>query len=324
MNNKSSSPNLAKKYFTIASVVTAYWIISISVVFINKTLFSSNYININSPLFVTWTQCITSVIICYVWKKLSEINPRKIKFPQSKTFALKTIKTVLPVSFLFVLTIGFSNLALSFVEVSFYFISRSLTTVFNICLSYLILHQTTSKKSICCCCIIIFGFFLGVDQENVVGSFSLKGTLFGVFGSLSLSLYSIYTKKVLNELDNQVILLSYYINIYSSILFIPFIILNGELTNLHSFNFNDYYFWFLTIIGGTFGFLIGFVTALQIKVTSPLTHNISGTAKACAQTVVATYWYDEVKPLLWWFSNFVVLFGSAAYARVKQLEMIKT
>lgn len=56
--------------------------------------------------------------------------------------------------------------------------------------------------------------------------------------------------------------------------------------------------------------------------TSPLTHNISGTAKACAQTVVAVMWFQEQKSPLWWTSNTVVLLGSAAYTRVKQLEML--
>jgi len=56
-------------------------------------------------------------------------------------------------------------------------------------------------------------------------------------------------------------------------------------------------------------------------VTSPLTHNISGTAKACAQTVLAVYAYHEVKSFAWWFSNFIVLFGSTLYARVQQLDM---
>jgi GDP-fucose transporter C1 len=58
-----------------------------------------------------------------------------------------------------------------------------------------------------------------------------------------------------------------------------------------------------------------------MQVTSPLTHNISGTAKACVQTVLATYCFNEMKPLLWWLSNWVVLGGSAAYARVRQKEM---
>merc|ERR550517_1691699 len=73
-------------------------------------------------------------------------------------------------------------------------------------------------------------------------------------------------------------------------------------------------------LGGIFGFGIGYVTGLQIKATSPLTHNISGTAKAAAQTVLATHWFHEVKPWLWWFSNAVVLAGSLMYARVRQLR----
>ena len=75
------------------------------------------------------------------------------------------------------------------------------------------------------------------------------------------------------------------------------------------------------VIGGVFGCAIGYVTGLQVKVTSPLTHNISGTAKAAAQTVLATYVNAEIKSFYWWISNGIVLLGSAAYARVRQLEM---
>jgi hypothetical protein len=34
---------------------------------------------------------------------------------------------------------------------------------------------------------------------------------------------------------------------------------------------------------GFMGFAIGLVTVMQVKATSPLTHNISGTAKAAVQ-----------------------------------------
>jgi len=41
------------------------------------------------------------------------------------------------------------------------------------------------------------------------------------------------------------------------------------------------------IITGIMGFAIGLVTVMQVKATSPLTHNISGTAKAAAQVYTA-------------------------------------
>ena len=58
--------------------------------------------------------------------------------------------------------------------------------------------------------------------------------------------------------------------------------------------------------------------------TSPLTHSVSGTAKAAAQTVLATHLGSESKSAMWWVSNAMVLCGSMAYTRVKQVEMEKT
>ena len=42
-------------------------------------------------------------------------------------------------------------------------------------------------------------------------------------------------------------------------------------------------FWLAMTVSGIMGFLIGLVTVMQVKATSPLTHNISGTAKASVQ-----------------------------------------
>ena len=74
------------------------------------------------------------------------------------------------------------------------------------------------------------------------------------------------------------------------------------------------------IISGIFGFAIGYISTLQIQVTSPLTHNVSGTAKAAAQTVLAVIIYHEIKSISWWLSNIVVLGGSAVYAAVRHVE----
>lgn len=118
--------------------------------------------------------------------------------------------------------------------------------------------------------------------------------------------------------------MNYYVNLYSCILFIPLMMISGEFSVVAKYsNLFEPSFWGYLTIGGICGFSIGYVTGLQIKVTSPLTHNISGTAKACAQTVMATQWFSESKSWLWWLSNFVVLFGSGMYARVKQLEIEK-
>ncbi|XP_071565215.1 GDP-fucose transporter 1 [Temnothorax nylanderi] len=315
---------LASKYMYITFVIAAYWVVSILTVFMNKALLSSDTVNLDAPLFVTWFQCLVSVVICVTLHKMSKWFPDYINIADGSPFKRDTLKKVLPLSILFTAMIATNNLCLKYVGVAFYYVGRSLTTVFNVAFTYILLGQTTSLKCIACCAAIIAGFWLGVDQEHVAGSLSVLGTLFGVLGSLSLSLYSIRMKQTLPVVNQDIWLLSYYNNLYSIIIFIPLMIISGEHTTVYNYEkLGHPLFWTAMTIGGVFGFAIGYFTALQIKVTSPLTHNVSGTAKACAQTVLATYWFNEKKSFLWWLSNTVVLTASAFYARIRQLELSK-
>ena len=98
--------------------------------------------------------------------------------------------------------------------------------------------------------------------------------------------------------------------------------LTGEIETVMEYHLlKSPYFWMMMCLSGLFGIAIGYVTGLQIQVTSPLTHNVSGTAKACAQTVLAVFINNSLKTNLWWLSNGLVLAGSAAYALVRHSEM---
>lgn len=101
-----------------------------------------------------------------------------------------------------------------------------------------------------------------------VGSLSVSGTIFGVLGSLSLSLYSIFTKRVFPKINHDVWLLSYYNNVYAAIMLLPLMLLNNEFQELKSYpQIGDVKFWGIMTVGGVFGFMIGFLTSLQIKVS---------------------------------------------------------
>lgn len=316
----STHKSLFATYVTIFFVVAGYWIVSIVTVFVNKTLLT--HIELDAPMFINLSQTLVTVFICYIKKILSKLCPQRFTFPDTDIWDPHIVKQLLPVSIMFTTMIATNNLCLKYVSVAFYYIGRSLTTIFNVLLTYIILGERTPKKCMMCCAIIILGFWLGVDQEHFAGSLSITGTIFGIMGSLSLSLYSIWTKKALPKVNGEIWILQYANNVYASIMFIPIILLSGEVPNVINYSrISDMYFWTILIGGGICGFLIGFFTSLQIKYTSALTHNISGTAKACAQTVLATYWYQETKSFMWWFSNIIILVGSAAYARIKQIDL---
>ncbi|XP_019511851.1 PREDICTED: GDP-fucose transporter 1 isoform X2 [Hipposideros armiger] len=307
----------------ITLVVSLYWVISISMVFLNKYLLDSPSLLLDTPIFVTFYQCLVTTLLCKGLSMLAACCPGTMDFPTLR-LDLKVARSILPLSVVFIGMITFNNLCLKYVGVAFYNVGRSLTTVFNVLLSYLLLKQTTSFYALLTCSIIIGGFWLGVDQEEAEGTLSWTGTLFGVLASLCVSLNAIYTKKVLPAVDGSIWRLTFYNNVNACVLFLPLLLLLGELQALRHFaHLGSGHFWGMMTLGGLFGFAIGYVTGLQIKFTSPLTHNVSGTAKSCAQTVLAILYYEETKSFLWWTSNMMVLGGSSAYTWVRGWEMKK-
>ncbi|CAL1603175.1 unnamed protein product [Knipowitschia caucasica] len=304
----------------IFAVVALYWSVSITMVFLNNQLLDNR--ELDAPLFITFFQCAVTVTLCW---SLSWLCPAVMQDFPTLRFDLKTSREVLPLSVVFISMITFNNLCLKYVGVAFYTVGRSLSTVFNVLLSYAILRQGTSVPALLSCAVILGGFWLGVDQEGLAGSLSWTGVAFGVLASAFVSLNAIYTKKVLPAVDGNIWKLSFYNNINACVLFLPFMVVFGELGRLASFSrLSDPSFWAMMMLGGVFGFAIGYVTGLQIKHTSPLTHNVSGTAKACAQTVIAVVHSASSRSALWWTSNLLVLGGSSAYTWVKSREMKKT
>ncbi|KAG8564705.1 hypothetical protein GDO81_016556 [Engystomops pustulosus] len=312
------------KAMKIALVVALYWFISITMVFLNKYLLDSPSLKLDAPLFVTFYQCLVTVFLCRVINLVSQMFYGETDLPSIR-FDPKVMRSVLPLSLVFIGMITFNNLCLKYLGVAFYTVGRCLSTVFNVLLSYILLKQTTSLYALLSCGVILGGFWLGIDQEGAQGTLSWAGIFFGVLASLCVSLNAIYTKKVLPAVDGSIWRLTFYNNVNACILFIPLLIIFGELNTLRLFDkLHSLYFWGMMTLGGIFGFAIGYVTGLQIKFTSPLTHNISGTAKACAQTVIAVSYYQQTKSFLWWTSNVMVLGGSFCYTWVKGLEMKKT
>lgn len=288
----------------IATVVATYWFVSISMVYLNKVLLSNEDISIDAPLFITWYQCFSTSLICWVAGKFGE-HTRKLphsysqvnnkdggntearkadfftQFPKAE-FSTATAKKILPLSLIFVGMITFNNLCLKHVEVSFYNVARSLTIVFNVLFARVLLGIPTSFRTMSCLGVVLIGFAIAIRGEV---HFSLFGTLSGILSSLFVSLNSIFTKKVLPVVDDNHWKLTFYNNINACILLVPLVLLleaSVIATAVH-LQLASGLFWSAMTVAGFFGFSIGIVTVLQIKATSPWTHNMSGTAKAAVQ-----------------------------------------
>lgn len=139
----------------IGFVVALYWFVSITMVFLNNSLLDSK--DLDAPLFVTFFQCVVSVGLCWIMSLASSLKPGIVDFPSIRV-DVKVSAQVLPLSVVFVAMIAFNNLCLKHVGVAFYTVGRSLSTVFNVLLSYVILRQTTSLYALLCCGVILGKF----------------------------------------------------------------------------------------------------------------------------------------------------------------------
>jgi solute carrier family 35 (GDP-fucose transporter), member C1 len=194
-------------------------------------------------------------------------------------------------------------------------VARCLSLVFNVIFTYIFLGKSTGWTTCATLVVVIAGFILGINGEI---NFSLFGTAAGVISSVFVSLNSIYTAKILPVVDNDKALLLYYNNFNAALLFMPLIVLFESHILLESIEeLTSPLFWLCMTATGVMGFLIGLVIVMQVKATSPLTHNISGTAKAAVQSLLAFYIWGNEATMKGILGLFLVLFGTALYSWVQ-------
>ncbi|KAF9432492.1 hypothetical protein BGZ76_010708 [Entomortierella beljakovae] len=306
-------------YSLILSAIAFYWVASLSVVFLNKTILSGSEFKFPYPLFVTLFQLVVALVLLIVSGHLGKRN-RLFSMVPPFEFDIDLAREIAPLSIVYVLMLTLNNLCLQLVEVTFYQVARSLSIFFNILLTYLMLGQSTSGGAMISCSVVVLGFFVGSYGET---NFSWPGLLAGVGSSIFVALYGIYVKKSLNIVENNQWRLLHYNTMISIILLTPIVLLSGELGEIWQevYFLGDLQFWILMTITGVAGFSINIAMFLQIKYTTALTNTISGTAKSCVQTLMAMVFYQNPISALNGFGIFLSLFGSGMYSWVRYSEM---
>jgi hypothetical protein len=89
------------------------------------------------------------------------------------------------------------------------------------------LHARPSLRILFSCSIVTFGFFIGVFLDAI--PMSLVGISFGVTSSAITALHSVVIKKSLDVVKGSALHLSWYTNLLSLGIFIPLMLVVGEL-----------------------------------------------------------------------------------------------
>eukprot|EP01067_Filipodium_phascolosomae_P000317 Filipodium_phascolosomae@DN1255_c0_g1_i2.p1 len=296
-----------------------YLIVSTSIVLVNALILTKT---LPLPVFVSFFQNLVAAFILLFLAVVGKYYPAVAAVPLELRWY--RVQAVLPVTVPFVLMITFNNICLKYVAVSSYQVARSLTIIFNILLSQLILRQKISGGIIAACLIVMAGFVIGSLDSNAI---TLSGAVTGTLGSFFWAMYSCQVKKVIDESMNGNELILMWYNIILSLLIFPFVIvLAGEHLQLGTYLINDVTLatagitWGLLIFSGIIGMLMTFSVYMCIRATSPLTYNILGTIKSTFQTVGGLILFGEVLTLQSAIGIVLSMAGSALYGQIRLRE----
>ena len=120
-----------------------------------------------------------------------------------------------------------SNYSLRFVDASFYQVARGLLLPFTVLTSYTMLRARPSLRILISCSIVTSGFFVGVFLDNV--HISGPGIIYGIASSLMSALHAAVMKRGFHVVDGSALSMSWYSNLLSALLLLPFVIIVGEV-----------------------------------------------------------------------------------------------
>eukprot|EP00382_Lankesteria_abbotti_P005341 CAMPEP_0113846014 /NCGR_PEP_ID=MMETSP0372-20130328/1071_1 /TAXON_ID=340204 /ORGANISM="Lankesteria abbotti" /LENGTH=168 /DNA_ID=CAMNT_0000815109 /DNA_START=586 /DNA_END=1092 /DNA_ORIENTATION=+ /assembly_acc=CAM_ASM_000359 len=139
-------------------------------------------------------------------------------------------------------------------------------------------------------------------------------------------MYTVGVKVALKHVDNDENRLLFYNLGISSILFFPLIFIGGEAESFSNLPFDTsspdtIRVWVSLLVSGVMGYSLAFASYFCIRVTSPVTYNITGYAKACLQSLGGIVFLGEVFTAQSLSSIFLTLAGSMWYSQIKMSEM---
>jgi GDP-fucose transporter C1 len=148
--------------------------------------------------------------------------------------------------------------------------------------------EKASPRALFCCCGVVAGVVIGtIGDVNL----TFRSVVYGVVSSLFVALYFVTAKVTLVFLDINEWLLCEYNAFLSTGLMLPYVIVSGEFEMLMSHV--SALFWTRQVVAGLIGFALNILTYRCIKLTSPLSHNLTGIVKTFFQTIIALCLFRE-------------------------------
>jgi len=295
----------------VIGTVSFYLVAALAMVMANKWVLNVTTV----PIFFLFIQMIIAVILFLTFHAA-----RIVQVPFHVDKAL--LQGLGPLIALNVAGLTSNNFTLIYVDASFYQVVRGLVLPLTVFTSFLFLNTRPSLRIIYACAIVTAGFFVGIFLDGT--RVSPLGIFFGVVSSLMTALHAVIMKRSLDVVGGNALHLSWYTNLFSSVVLIPLFLLTGEGPGIWKLFFSggpeiEPFAWGSLITGGL-GFLMSIASILSIKVTSPITHMISSAIRGVAVSILGKWFFGDKLSLGRIWAIGIILAGSLYYTWVKHSE----
>eukprot|EP00923_Selenidium_pygospionis_P020438 GHVN01035311.1.p1 GENE.GHVN01035311.1~~GHVN01035311.1.p1 ORF type:complete len:391 (-),score=30.38 GHVN01035311.1:70-1242(-) len=300
----------------VAAVVTAYMVVSITIVFFNRYLYTNLFPYV---VVATWLQQVIGTSALFLLSLVHLVNPNLC--PNFVASPSKII-TAIPLTIAFCGMTSLGNLCLASVQVATYQVARCLTLPFTILFSLIILSVKQSRWVIASTAVVVAGFVvcaLDADALSPLGAFQ------GAVSSVFQAAYLVAIKMAIRKLGNNENIVLFCNAFIACFMLIPVIFYFGEGEGLVKLwhlspSSNEFYrvwggFYFSSFLALT----LTWVSFVTVKITSPVTFNVAGIVKATLQTILGLLTGDTLGLAS---GTGVVLrtVGSAWYSIIKHRE----
>lgn len=212
-------------------------------------------------------------------------------------------RQVLPVAIIFVLKLLLSNLSFAYAQLPIYVLSRIMIVPFSLVFSWLLAQQTHSVSTISSALTATLTLGAATVRSNVRAP--LEGIVYGIISSFFVALYPIQLQRTYKSLITSLVpqgdllttypsntnsslppdhsgsreesraywRLLHYNSTLSLIIFLPILLLSGEIGNIsRNCYFLDIFFhWLMVFCGGLGSWAVFWSTIALTRATSPLT-----------------------------------------------------
>ncbi|ESZ91950.1 hypothetical protein SBOR_7659 [Sclerotinia borealis F-4128] len=215
-------------------------------------------------------------------------------------FDMAVARQVLPLAIVFVVKVILSNISFAYAQLPIYVLARIGIVPFSLLFTALLGQQQHSASTISSALIATLFLLLGTMKGGIRAPW--ESIVAGVFSSIFVALYPVQIQRTYKALVGQLIpqgdliggftpsnspsdfsgsreetraywRLLHYTSLLSILIFIPILLLSGELGNVYrNCYFMDVFFhWLMVLCGGTGSWAVFWCTIALTRATSPLT-----------------------------------------------------